>query len=181
MMKKIAFLLFALAMVSLASAQQKINTEQSEISFSVTNLGANIVEGTFEGLTGTVSFDPYDPESASFDIRIDPETVDTDNGLRDKHLRNKQQFFYAKLFPEITFQSTKVVESEDGRSYKVIGNLTIKETSKEIEIPFKFVEKENGVQLTGSFELSRLDYGVGKEGTTLIGEEVAVKIVCFIE
>ena len=180
-MKKILFFFLAFACSTAIFAQQKINTEKSEISFSVTNLGANIVEGTMEGLEGDVTFDPYDVEAASFDIRLEAETISTGNGLRDKHLRNKKQYLYTKIFPVVEFKSSKVVESDDGRSYKVIGELTIKETTKEIEIPFKFGEKEGGVQLTGSIELSRLDYGVGGEGTNLIGEEVAVKIVCFIE
>lgn len=180
-MKKILFFFCALSLNAMIFAQQKINTEKSEISFSVTNLGANIVEGTLEGLEGNVTFDPYDVEAASFDIRLETETIHTGNGLRDKHLKNKKQYFYSKIFPTIEFKSSKVIESDDGRSYKVLGELTIKETTKEIEIPFKFVEKENGVQLTGSIELSRLDYGIGGEGTNLIGEEVAVKIVCFIE
>ncbi len=181
-MKKIIFALLFLATAHLNFAQNKINQEESEISFSVTNMEVNVVEGYFEGLQGDVTFDPNDPESASFDMKLDPEDIDTGNGLRDKHLRNKKNWFYTKLFPEIKFKSTEVVESDDGREYKVIGDLTIKETTKEIEIPFKFSEKDDGsVHLLGTFELSRLDYEVGGEGTTLVGEDVAVKIKCVLE
>ena len=138
------------------------------------------VEGTLEGLEGKVSFDPDDVEAASFDMSLDPSTIFTGNGLRDKHLTKKEIYFYTKLFPSIDFVSSQVIQSDDGRTYKVVGDLTIKDSTKQVEIPFKYAEKEGGIRLTGSLELNRLDFGIGGENTTLIGEDVAVKIVCFI-
>ena len=43
----------------------------------------------------------------------------------------------------------------------MVGNITIKGTTKEIQFPFKATPKDNGYLFEGSFKLNRRDFNVG--------------------
>ncbi len=175
--------LFALLIcfLSFSTFAQKINSEESEITFSVYNMTVNEVEGTMTGLSGDVNFDPDDPSTATFDVELDASTVFTSNKLRDRHLRNKKNLFYVELFPTLKFKSTEIIENSD-YGYTVVGTLTIRDMSKEVRIPFKMVEKDNKIHLKGDITLNRLDYGLG-EGIKpmMISEDIEATILCVLD
>lgn len=150
---------------------QQIDSQNSRVEFSVSNLGISKVNGTIEGMHGNVDFDPGDPASASFDVCVRPETIDTGNGRRDQHLREKD-FFHVKEYPEVCIVSDRITRNSEG--YLLTGHLTIKDTRKRITIPFT----HNNGTLEGKLTLTRQDYDLGTSatGSFAIGDEVEVVI-----
>lgn len=150
---------------------QKIDSSKSKVEFSVSNMGIFTVNGTMSGMHGDVVFDAGNPEGASFDVCIRPETIDTDNSRRDRHLRS-EDFFHVEKYPEVCIVSERISRTSEG--FLMTGYLSIKDTKKEISVPFNF---RDGV-FTGDFTLNRHDFDLGTDasGSFAIGDEVEVLI-----
>lgn len=173
-MKKFLLFAFAMALLSIAHSQN-VNTYSSKVTFEISNMKFNTVEGTFGGMTGTVNFDPKDISNAYMNVCIDASSVNTGSTKRDEHLRN-EDFFHTEKHPEICFQSTRFEKSNDG--YVVYGNLNMLESSKEVMIPFNL---ENNT-FQGTFTIQRLDFALGEDtGTFLVGNEVEMSIICELQ
>src|SRR5579863_5672296 len=82
--------------------------EGSTISFKIKNFGINSA-GSFKGLQGTIIWDPQNAAVDSFDVSIDAASVNTDNGMRDDHLR-KDTYFEVEKYPRIRLVSTGVTQ-----------------------------------------------------------------------
>lgn len=93
----------------------------SSVVFKVQHGGASWFDGTFNTVSGAIVYDAAKPEDCSFEIEIDPASVDTRNEQRDKHLRGPD-FFDCKQYPSMTFKSSKV--HKDGDALKVEGTLS---------------------------------------------------------
>jgi polyisoprenoid-binding protein YceI len=146
--------------------------EGSTISFKIKNFGFN-TDGSFNGLQGRIVFDPQNPAVDSFDVSIDAASINTDNDMRDEHLR-KDSYFDVEKYPRIHFVSSSVVISDANGHYRVTGKLTIKATAKEITIPFLAAAAGNDYIFKGSFTINRRDFDVG--GTSTLGNEVTVSL-----
>jgi polyisoprenoid-binding protein YceI len=163
-------LIFLLATASFAFAQYKPVDNGSTLKFTVTNLGFD-VDGTFSGFQGTLSFDPQNLSAANFDVTIDAATVNTDNSLRDKHLRD-DGYFDVKDYPRIRLVSSKI--SGKNGSYILTGMLTLKGKTKPVSFPFTAASTTDGYLFKGSFKIKRKDFDVG--GTSTIGDELTVNL-----
>lgn len=168
---KITLLTLLLAFGGLASmAQLRPVDKKSSVKFTVKNMGFD-VDGTFSGLQGLIAFDPQSPTTGSIDVTIDANTVNTDNNMRDGHLKDGD-YFDTKNYPNIRFVSTKITAAKGG--YLITGKLTIKGKTKEITFPFAATNNAEGITFTGSFKINRKDFGVG--GTSIISNELEVKL-----
>lgn len=169
-MKKLLFLFLIFTGAEIASAQYKPVDQGSTLTFKIGNFGFD-VKGTFNGFQGTVNFDPKNPANSNFEVSIDAGSVNTDNGMRDKHLKD-QDYFDVKNYPRISFLSEKIA-AKNG-DYIINGKLTIKGKSKEVSFPFTGVPTDNGFVFKGSFKINRKDFGIG--GTSTISNELEVNI-----
>jgi len=169
-MKKLILFLLIFSGAKIASAQYKPADQGSALTFKIANFGFD-VNGKFNGFQGNINFDPQNTGSSSFDVSIDAGTVNTDNNLRDKHLK-EDSYFDVKNYPRISFVSEKI-NAKNG-SYTVNGKLTIKGKSKEISFPFTAEPADNGYVFKGSFKINRKDFGVG--GTSTIANELEVTL-----
>jgi len=170
MMKKIELLVATMLMAVIAFAQYIPFEKESSISFKIKNFGFGVT-GKFTGIEGRINFDPQNPTAASFDITVDAATVNTDNSMRDKHLRGESYFDITK-YPRIHFISTSVLPGTDKGSFLLTGQLTIKNKTREIKFPFTAVSANEGYLLKGSFKLNRRDFDVG--GSSTISDELEV-------
>lgn len=117
--------------------------------------------GIFKDFKGAIAFDENNPATAKFDVTIDVNSINTGNGLQNKHAKSDEWFDAAK-YPTIHFVSTKVVKA--GAAYQVTGNLQIHGVTKPVTIPFTFKRSGAAGTFAGSFSLNRSDYGIGKPG-----------------
>ena len=107
-------------------------------------------------------------------------SLTTDNAQRDKHL-NSPEFFDTAKYPEIRFQSTSVRKESDDK-YVAMGTLTIRDVSKQVEIPFtlargKGPKGEPRLGVEASLNLNRFDYHVSWDSTgTLVGKQVKIEL-----
>lgn len=121
--------------------------------FTIEFVGDN-PSGVFNELEGDIVFDPNDLAASSFNMRIPVGSINTGNGMRNKHAKAKD-WFNAKEYPNITFVSSNISRTNAG--YEVTGKLNMAGNEKEIVIPFTF---ENNY-FTGDFTVNRLEYNIG--------------------
>jgi len=168
-------MLFMLLFITgnVALAQYKPVDQGSALQFTIQNFGFDVT-GTFTGLKGNIKFDPQNPAESTFDVTIDANTVNTDNSLRDSHLRDNS-YFDVKNYPAIRFVSTKVT-GKNG-AYMISGKLTIKKQTKDISFPFTASPANDGYLFKGTFKINRKDFDVGGTSTISNELEVALNIV----
>ena len=146
--------------------------EGSAIGFKIKNFGINS-EGSFKGLQGTIVFDPQNPAADSFDVSIDAASVNTDNNMRDEHLR-KDTYFDVEKYPRIRLVASQIAAADANGHYRITGKLTIKGTTQEVSFPFLATPAGNDYIFKGSFTIKRRDFGVG--GTSSLGNEVTISL-----
>ena len=172
-MKKLA-IVFMLGLIGSSLTAQVLTPveEGSYVVFKVKNFGF-VVDGSFKGLKGSIQFDPANFEACKFDVSIDANSINTDNGMRDNHLR-EESYFDVKSYPRIHFVSTKITASNRKGTLFIFGNLEIKGVTKEISFPFTASPVENGYIFKGLFKINRRDFNIG--GSSTISNEVNVEL-----
>lgn len=179
-MRKFFPLLALLALTLPVFSQDfQIDSKHSSANFSVKHLLVSTVHGRFGGgVTGTIHYDPQDVTKSTVQAVIQTDTINTDNASRDKDLHSERFFDVAK-YPEIKFESTKV--EKRGDNYVAVGNLTMKDVTKQIELPFTLTEVENNgkkkLGVDAQVTINRLDYHVNYDpsGTT-VSKNVKIEI-----
>jgi polyisoprenoid-binding protein YceI len=172
-MQKILITLIAIMSIVLcanfASAELEkwdIDKGHSSVYFDVRHTYAT-VRGYFEDYTGSVQFDADNMEMGRINLEVKTKSVNTGIPNRDNHLR-ADEFFDVKKYPTMIFESTGVKQKQ-GNEYMIEGNLTVKDKTQKVTVPFTyFGSRENplkkGQQVAGfeaRFSVNRLDYGVG--------------------
>lgn len=171
--KSLILIVFISATTSFVNAQT-INTDKSEVKFKINGGGIFTVKGTFTGMKGDFNFNKSDVSSSSFDICIDATTINTKNNKRDEDLRSAD-FFDVDKYNTICYKSSSVSQTTNG--YQTTGELTIRDVTKTVTIPFTF--KNNTFE--GQIEIIRLNYNIGEDyGTFRVGETAEVTIVCKV-
>lgn len=171
-MKQASFLLLLLFPFLVNS--QTINTEHSYVSFIAKNMEVKKVKGTFTGMKGEVQWNENDLANSTMQACVNTNSVKTGTSKRDEHLR-ESDFFDAEKYPEICFTSTQI--AKENKQFVVIGQLTIRNITKEIRIPFT----ANKHVFSGTFTINRFDFDIGKDsGTFMISEKIEITIKCLI-
>lgn len=181
-MKTIAINIFALFLTVSAFAQKwNVDKAHSKIGFTVTHLLVSEVDGNFKKFDASITSSKEDFTDAVFDISIDVTSVNTDNDMRDGHLK-KPDFFDAEKFATITFKSTGISKVAD-KKYKLNGNLTMRGVTKPVTFDLTLTGMGKnmrtqkplaGFKLTGT--VKRTDFGVG--GTpSPVSDEVEIRAV----
>jgi len=165
-------LLFGLLATLHSPAQYKVADQGSEIKFTIDNFGFG-VDGSFSGLRGSVDFDPQNSAAGHFDVSIDAATVNTENSLRDSHLRN-DGYFDVKNYPRIRLVSSRIAPTGMAGTYQFTGQLTIRNVTKELTFPFTVSPSGGSLNFKGSFTIKRKDFGVG--GASTISNELTVSL-----
>jgi len=175
-MKKILFLMIVVGFSwKTGLAQYRPVDQGSTVKFTIQNFGFD-VNGSFSGLHGNISFDPQNLANAHFEVDIDANTINTDNSLRDNHLRDVS-YFDVKKYPRIQISSAKISSADKKGEFLFTGKLTIKSTTKDISFPFEAVPAGDGYVFKGSFKINRRDFQVGGTSTISNSLEVQLNIV----
>jgi polyisoprenoid-binding protein YceI len=146
-----------------AFAQVKHTVTKSTISFKIKNLGIN-TEGTINGLQSNIQFDPANLGSSNIEASVDVNTINTDNDMRDSHIKSDEYFDVAK-YPQITIKSV-ALKHKSGNNYTGQFNLTIKDKTQVVDIPFSYITSGSTASFTGTFKIKRTDFGIG--GSSMI-------------
>ncbi len=155
-MKKVIYPL-AIASVLILSAFTTFNSTQWKIAegYSIKFTSPN-PSGAFTSLQGNIAFDENNLSASKFEVLVDVESINTGNGLKNRHAKS-EKWFDAKKHPTIKFTSSKVTKASIG--YELTGIMEIHGIQKEITFPFSFSNNT----FTASFEVNRLDYKIGTD------------------
>ena len=157
----------------------------SSVNFTVRHMVIAKVNGDFKDFEGTVNFDGKNVESGSVDVTIQVASIETENERRDNHLRSAD-FFDVEKYPLMTFKSKKI-EKDEGSDYKMTGDLTIRDVTREVTLDVEFNgtivdpwgATRAGFSATG--EIDRQDFGVKwnkplENGGFLVSDMVEIRI-----
>lgn len=114
----------------------QVDQAHSHIYFSVKHMMIATVRGEFRNFDGTFDFDENNPTQSSFEVYIDAASMATNDKQRDSHLRSPD-FLNAEEYPTLTFVS-KRVEREDKNHGRLIGDLTIRDVTREVELDVNY-------------------------------------------
>ena len=167
-----------------ASIKWNLDRSHSNVTFSIRHFFTPVV-GKFTAYNIDLNFNPNDLANSSVSVDMDVNSVNTNNERRDSHLKTAD-FLDAEKFPKMTFTSTSITKTGENQ-FLMRGNLTIKDVTKQVEIPFTLLgvadhpsrENTEVAGLEGSFKLNRLEYGVGTGdwvSTAVVSDELTVDI-----
>jgi len=150
---------------------------QSKLQFKATLYNAPFT-GDIANFSGPIIFNPDDLENASADITIDMKNVTTGDADRDSNIQGPD-WFATEVFPEARF-TTIEFEKADGNNYVAVGNLTIRNITMPLSIPFALEIKGNRAHMVGRAVLNRLNFEIGDLGDwkdpASVGHDVEVLI-----
>lgn len=154
-----------------------VDYAESRLGFSATQTGKSF-DGEFEKYDATIVFDPADLSKTSIDVAVDMTSAKTGDKQRDTALPGSD-WFKAKDFPSARFQSSNVEETGAG-AYVAHGSLTIRDATKNIDLPFTLAIDGDTAKASGGLTLLRTDFGVG-QGDFATDEWVGLDVKVTVE
>jgi polyisoprenoid-binding protein YceI len=149
------------------------------------------INGTANGISGTVSFDPENPGATTGKIVVAANTLHVGNPTMKEHLHSDMWMNVAK-FPEITFElvSLKNVKTEANvTTADATGKLTIKGVTKEITTLVKLTYLKDKLQqrvpgkkgdllvVRSNFAIKRADFGINAgKGEDKVSDEIDLSL-----
>jgi polyisoprenoid-binding protein YceI len=186
-MKKITLIaaVLILSIASFAQTKWTVDPVHSNIKFTVTHLVISEVEGSFKTFNGTMVTTTPDFTGASIDFTVDANSINTDNEMRDKHLKS-DDFFNAEKFPKITFKSTSF-KKVSGNKYQLTGKLTIRDVTKSVtfDVTYGGTAKDGYGNTKAGFKatakINRFDYNLkwnalAEGGGAVVGSDVIIQL-----
>lgn len=146
------------------TGEYTIDPTHSEVGFAVRHAMVTTVRGQFAEYEGKLQLDGSKPANSSAEVTIKVVSIDTNQAQRDEHLRTGD-FFDAATYPEISFRSSSA-EQVDDETYRMHGDLTIKDTTKPVSIDFTYNGSATDpygnlrVGFEGSTTVNRGDWGL---------------------
>jgi polyisoprenoid-binding protein YceI len=171
-MKQISFAVLAGATMLLSSFAISSSIEWKITDGYSVRFKGKAAEGVFKTMIGDILFNENKPVSSKFSISIDVASINTGNGMKNRHAKN-DKWFDAKQYPAITFVSDKITKTNAG--FQVEGTLEMHGTKKQVTIPFTFASNT----FKGAFSVNRMDYGIGSmEGMSKkVSNEINLEII----
>jgi polyisoprenoid-binding protein YceI len=140
------------------------------------------INGTANGISGTVLVDPAQPEVVEGKIVVDAKSLKVPNDVMQEHMLGAD-WLDAEAHPQITFEVKEVLNpvktSDTEGTANVKGVFTLKGVSKEITAPAKvtylpgrLADRSNGkmqgdlLVIRTNFQINRGDFGI-KQGENL--------------
>ena len=154
----------------------------SSVKFTVSHMGISEVEGRFKIFDGSIVSPTPDFNHAQISFNADVNSINTDNDMRDTHLKS-DDFFNAEKYPKMTFVSTSFKKIK-GNQYELEGNLTIRDVTKKVKFDVTYGGTmtdpygniKSGFKATGKISRSayNLKWNTVKEGVAVVGDEVSI-------
>jgi len=164
-MKKIFTILFlATFFCRIAAAQSEQKVTSSAVTFRIKNMGIG-TDGKLGGFKATINFDKNNLDKSSIEASVDTRTLDSDNSMRDNHLK-KEAYFDVEKYPEITLKSTSFTH-QNKENYTGLFDVTIKGKTKRVKVPFTYTENGSSNSFKGSFTINRSDFDIGGKSMVL--------------
>ncbi len=155
------------------ASEWKVVKDSSAVRFIGVQEGSAF-RGRFENFSAMINFDPANPTAGKIVGVVKTESAESGDAERDATLM-EEDWFNPDNHPESRFESERVEQLADG-TFAAHGQLTIVGNSQPVTMTFEFEVEETGAHFSGSFDIKRLDFGVGWDATNWIDDEVGVQI-----
>ena len=120
------------------------------------------------------------PSASSVEVTVPLSGITSFTDKFDAHLRSGDFFEIAK-FPEATFKSTSVT-ANGGNTFTVVGDLTIKETTKPVTLDVTLngagphpMTKQQAIGFDATTQLKRSDFGLDYAAPA-VSDDVTLRI-----
>ncbi len=163
----------------------QVDYAHSQIQFSARHMMISTVRGQFEKFEVKADIDEQDITRSQLEVKIDAASINTKMPQRDAHLKSPD-FLNVAEYPYIYFRSKRgeIVDETHGR---LIGDLTIRDVTKEVALDVEYAGQARGPRGTLSTGFSahtkfnRKDWGLNwnvalETGGWLVSEELNVDI-----
>jgi polyisoprenoid-binding protein YceI len=161
-----------------------IDRSHTQLTFVVRHMLVTNVRGKFNTFEGEILLDQQDVTKSSVQVTIETASVDTDHERRDADLRG-EDFFAADRFPTLKFVSKRI--EQDGEGLVLVGDLTMRDVTKEVEIPFDLVgpvetgQGQKRIGIEGALTVNRFDWGLKwdrkiESGGLVVAEDVKIEL-----
>lgn len=154
----------------------------STIGFTATHMLVAETYGSFKDYEITVISNSADFNGADVAFTAKTASLTTDNQMRDNHLKS-EDFFNVEKFPEVKFKGKLV---KKGKKYSLVGQLTLRETTKDVTFPVAYKGSIATAQFTKagfsiSSSVNRFDYGLTwdkalEAGGLVVGKDITLVI-----
>ncbi len=174
-------------MIGKSEAQTKWNLDNNHtnVKFTATHMVISEVDGSFKTFTGSMTTSKPDFTGAQIDFTVDIASINTDNEMRDKHLKS-DDFFNAEKFPKMTFKSVSM-KKISGNKYELTGDLTIRDVTRRVKFAVTYggtVKDPYGNTKAGfkaTTTIDRLVFGLKwnsmlEAGGAVVGKDVVINI-----
>lgn len=165
------------------SGTYQLDASHSRVGFIARHAMIAKVRGSFDRVDGKATIDGSNPANSTLEVTIQADSIDTRDANRDGHLRSAD-FFDVEKYPTITFVGTEFTIVDD-ETVEVTGELTIKDVTKSVTVPFEFggaaVDPfgNSRIGFEGQVSVNRKDWGLTwnaalEAGGVLVGEKVVL-------
>ncbi|RYF76319.1 MAG: polyisoprenoid-binding protein [Cytophagaceae bacterium] len=172
----------------MATTKWVVDPMHSEVQFKIKHLVISTVTGTFRSFEGGATTEHDDFNGAEIHFSLDVNSVDTNQEMRDTHLKSAE-FFEADTYPSIAFKSTSFKKIDDDE-YTLIGDLTMKGITKPVTLKAEYGgtakdgygNQKLGFEVTG--KINRKEFGLTysaltETGGLALGEDI--KLIANIQ
>jgi polyisoprenoid-binding protein YceI len=150
-----------LAVGMTASAAVGIDPGKSQVTATFRQMGVP-VEGSFQQVSGSITFDAEKPAEAKAEIAIVTSSFDIGDEDYNAEVR-KPEWFDSKQHPQARFAAVGLKPLGAGR-YQAIGKLTLKGKAQTLTVPFSVREEAGATVFAGSLPISRKFFDIGGAG-----------------
>lgn len=140
-----------------------IDPVHTRLGFVARHAMVTKVRGSFTDFTASMTLDGANPSASKATLTAQMASIDSGNADRDAHLKSGD-FFDVDAYPTMSFATTGV--KQDGDSFVVLGDLTIKDVTRPVEIEVELDGVVNDpfgnvrAGFAGRTEISRKDFGL---------------------
>jgi polyisoprenoid-binding protein YceI len=163
----------------------QIDPAHSLVEFSGKHMVFATVKGRFQSVKGEVLWDEANPEASTVSVEIDVASLTSGNEQRDGHLKSPD-FLEVEKYPTITFQSVRV-EPRGADRAKVVGNLTIRDVTRPVELEAELTGRGRSpfnTEVAGfaaRTQINRKEFGLNwnvalEAGGVLVGDRIDIAI-----
>ena len=169
---------------SLTSGAFDLDPVHTSIGFVAKHLMVAKVRGYFTDFSGSIVI-TNDPLLSSAEAIISTSSINTSSEKRDAHLRSAD-FFDCDRYATMTFRSTAVL-SQDPGAYIVLGELTIKDHTRPVQLEVEFNGQvidpwgQQRIAVSATAEIDRRDFGLIwnaplEGGGLMVGNTIKIEI-----
>jgi len=156
-----------------------VDPSHAYINFQYNHLGLSNPTLSFDDFTVDMNLDTENPAKTTVAVEIKADSLVTGSAIWTDHISGKKWFDFA-TYPTMKFTSTEVTGS--GSSFKMTGDLTVKDVTKPVTLDVTInaamnhpMNKKPVVGISAKGTLLRSDWGLGANAP-YVSDEIKLSI-----